>query len=278
MKIRFLGTGAAEGVPAMFCGCENCINIRKLGEAEFRTRSQVLIDDMLSIDFPPEAYSHSLKSGVSISKLKYLLVTHSHMDHFYAHDFILRGYKYARLDEDVLQIYGNAEVGKVFAECTAREMKVEVAPHVSFNVVKPYDKFTVGEYEVITIPANHGKTEDALLFYVFHGGKGYLHFYDTGRICDTAFDFLLKNNAKANVVAFDCTFGESIGGENSRHMGIEDCMLMKRRLQERGVTDKNTKFIITHFSHNCNPTRAHLSEIEKKYNVTAAYDGMVIEI
>lgn len=82
MKIRFLGTGAAEGVPAMFCGCENCINIRKLGEAEYRTRSQVLIDEILSIDFPPEAYSHSLKTGILLSKLKYLLVTHSHMDHF----------------------------------------------------------------------------------------------------------------------------------------------------------------------------------------------------
>lgn len=278
MKIRFLGTGAAEGVPAMFCGCENCINIRKLGEAEFRTRSQVLIDDVLSIDFPPEAYSHSLKSGVSLSKLKYILVTHSHMDHFYAHDFILRGYKYARLDEDLLKIYGNAEVGKVFAECTAREMKIEVAPHVSFNVVKPYYKFTVGDYEIITLPANHGKTEDALLFYVSHGGKGYLHFYDTGRICDTAFDFLSENKAKADVVAFDCTFGEAVGGENSRHMGIEDCMLMKRKLQERGITDENTKFIITHFSHNCNPTRAHLSEIENKFKVTAAYDGMEIEI
>lgn len=262
----------------MFCGCQNCINVRKLGEAEFRTRSQVLIDDVLSVDFPPEAYLHSLKSGVSLSGLKYVLVTHSHMDHFYAHDFILRGYKYARLDEDVLKIYGNPEVGKVFNECTAREMKPEVEPHVKFNAVKPYCKLNVGEYTVIAIPANHGKTEDALLYYVARGGTGYLHFYDTGKICDEAFEFLSRHKAKADVVAFDCTFGEVVGGEASRHMGIEDCMVMKRKLQDRGLIDGHTKLVITHFSHNCNPTRAHLSEIEKKYGVTAAYDGMVIEV
>ncbi len=278
MKIRFLGTGAAEGVPAMFCGCENCINIRKLGEAEYRTRSQVLIDEILSIDFPPEAYSHSLKNGILLSKLKYLLVTHSHMDHFYAHDFILRGYKYAMLDEDVLEIYGNAEVGKVFAECTAREMKPEVKPHVSMNVIKPYQVFTVGEYEITTIPANHGKTEDVLLYCVSHGGKSYLHFYDTGRVSDAALEFLAQSKARVNLVAFDCTFGNAVGGENSRHMGIEDCMIMKRKLLDRNIIDSSTKIVVTHFSHNCNPTRANLSEIERKYNVFAAYDGLEMEI
>lgn len=262
----------------MFCGCKNCINIRKLGEAEYRTRSQVLIDEVLSIDFPPEAYSHSLKNGVLLSKLKYLLATHSHMDHFYAHDFILRGYKYAMLDEDVLEIYGNAEVGKVFAECTAREMKPEVMLHILMNIIKPYQVFTVGEYEIITIPANHSKTEEALLYSVSRGGKSYLHFYDTGRVCDAALDFLAQSKVRGNLVAFDCTFGNAVGGENSRHMGIEDCMIMKRKLLDRNIIDSGTKIVITHFSHNCNPTRANLSEIERKYNVSAAYDGLEMEI
>ncbi|MDE7084923.1 MAG: hypothetical protein K2O81_06730, partial [Clostridia bacterium] len=89
MKITYLGTGAAEGVPAMFCSCPFCDKLRKSGDVrEFRTRSQVLIDGDLSIDFPPEAYVHSLSYGIDLSALKYILVTHSHMDHFYAHDFI----------------------------------------------------------------------------------------------------------------------------------------------------------------------------------------------
>ncbi len=278
MKIRFLGTGAAEGVPAMFCNCEYCNKIRSMGRGEYRTRSQVLIDGNLMIDFPPEAYAHSLEFGVKLSKIRYLLVTHSHMDHFYAHDFILRGYKYAGLDEDVLEIYGDPEIKKVFNECTAREMKPDVAPHLKLTVIQPFTELTVGCYRVIAVPANHNKDEDCLLFYVERCGKGYLHLYDTGRVSDEAIGFLAERGAKAQLVAFDCTFGERTGGENSRHMGIEDDMYVKRKLFERKIIDGGTKIVITHFSHNCNPTRARLRRLEEKYGVVAAYDGLEAEI
>ncbi|MDE7379844.1 MAG: hypothetical protein K2N14_02215 [Clostridia bacterium] len=144
MKIIYLGTGAAEGVPAMFCNCPFCTQVRKAGKTEYRTRSQVVIDGDLSVDFPPEAYSHSLDFNVNLSALKYLLVTHSHMDHFYAHDFILRGYKYATLPKDKLQIYGNAEVKKVFDECTRREMKQEVLDGIKFVQLSPFNEFKAG--------------------------------------------------------------------------------------------------------------------------------------
>lgn len=277
MKITYLGTGAAEGVPAMFCSCSVCRNVRRLGRSEFRTRTQILIDDDLSIDFPPEAYSHSLEYGVSLSRLKYLLVTHSHMDHFYAHDFILRGYKYAQMEEDVLEIYGNSEVNKVFAECTAREMKAEVAPHVRMHEIAPYMVFAVGDYKVIAISAQHSQAEQALLFYVEKGGKGYLHLHDTGMICDEALQFLAQNGAKAHVVSFDCTFVEGSYGAVARHMGIDDNMIIRKRLFELGVIDGGSKLVITHFSHNSNPTRTRLKEIENKYSVIAAYDGMTVE-
>lgn len=122
MKIQFLGTAAAEGVPAMFCNCDICKNIRALGAGEYRTRTQVFIDGELSVDFPPDAYAHMAAYGVDFSAIRYLLVTHSHMDHFYAHDFILRGYKYAaEMAAEELTIYGNREVCDVFRECTRRE-------------------------------------------------------------------------------------------------------------------------------------------------------------
>lgn len=139
MKVQYLGTGAAEGVPAVFCNCEYCRGLRvrmAAGRAgrEVRSRSQVILDGELSVDFPPDAYSHSLAHGVDLSALKYLLVTHSHMDHFYAHDFILRGYKYAHeMTEPLLTIFGNAEVCSVFREDTRREMKDSVAPNIDLT-------------------------------------------------------------------------------------------------------------------------------------------------
>lgn len=199
------------------------------------------------------------------------------MDHFYAHDFILRGYKYAQIS-GVLEIYGNSEVKAVYEECTAREMKPEVAPNIRLNEISAYTEFNVGEYKVITVPAQHSAVEEALLFYIERDGKGYLHLHDTGRISDSAFSFLKERGAKAHVVAFDCTFIERTGGEVSRHMGICDDMLMKQKLENIGITNAQTRYIITHFSHNSNPTRARLKQIEKEYGVTAAYDGMTVEI
>lgn len=278
MKITFLGTAASEGVPAMFCSCKYCQDIRKRGIKEFRTRTQVLINGEMSIDFPPEAYSHSLNFGINLSALKYLLVTHSHMDHFYAHDFVLRGYKYAALEEDLLTIFGNEEVAKVYNECTRRELKPEVAPHVNLNVIKPYQIFEAGDYRVIAIPAIHGTKEEALLYYVERDGKGYLHLYDTGDLSDEAIDFLANNNAKADAVAFDCTFLDAPYERGRRHMCIEGDMLLAQRLERAGVINKNTVKIITHFSHNANPIRERVEEVERQYGVIAAYDGLSIEI
>ena len=44
MKLKYLGTAAAEGIPAMFCECNNCKEARRRGGRDLRTRSQALID------------------------------------------------------------------------------------------------------------------------------------------------------------------------------------------------------------------------------------------
>lgn len=278
MKIQFLGTAAAEGVPSVFCECDNCKLIKSLGQNEYRTRAQVLIDDSLSIDFPPDAYYHLQKFGLDYSKLNYVLVTHSHMDHFYAHDFILRGYKFAQFSSPCLEIYGNDEVKKVFEECTARELKEEVKPNLYFGVLKPYEVFNLGKYKIIILPANHSKKEQALLFYIESEGKGYLHFYDSAQVDDEIFEFLKNNNAHVHLVCFDCTFVEKYGGKTARHMGIADNMLMKQKLKDYEIIGADTKIVISHFSHNSCPTKSKLKEIEKQYCVVAAYDGLTIEI
>ena len=278
MKISFLGTGAAEGVPAIFCNCTYCTAIRKAGRAQFHTRSQVLINDDLSVDFPPEAYAHSLDFGVDLSAVENILVTHSHMDHFYAHDFILRGYKYSATPQKTLGIYADAEVLSVFRECTRREMRDEVLKNITLKELKPFTAHKIGKYKVLALPAFHGTVEDALLYYIEEDGKGYLHLYDTGALSGPAVDFLKENGAHANLIAFDCTFLDAPPRQPTRHMCVEDNMAILRYLKHMGVADGETKSVITHFSHNSNPTAERLKAIESEYGVIAAYDGMVVEI
>lgn len=278
MKIRYLGTAAAEGVPAMFCNCNFCQMVRAMGPSEFRTRSQVLVDDVLSVDFPSEAFVHSLQSGVSFANLKYILFTHSHFDHCYAHDFVLHGYKYARSLEPLLSIYGNSEILKVFGECTAREMLPDVLSHIKLTQIEPYTAFYAGEYRVLTIKAKHCLNEVALLYYIEKGGKGYLHLYDTKRLEMEDFGFLKANGAHADVVSLDCTYLTNTERSNARHMGLDDDVYERDLLLSSGIADSQTKFVLTHFSHNGNPSRANVNALADKFGFIAAYDGMLLEI
>ncbi len=278
MEVFYLGTGAAEGIPAMFCSCDFCTKTRLKGRAGVRTRSQIVIDGDLSIDFPPEAYTHSLEFDIDLSSMKYVIFTHSHMDHCYAHDFILRGYKYAKLKEPQIKIYGNEEVLKVFAECTGREMKPEVFHGISLTKISAYQELFIGPYRILTIPARHDVYEESLLFYVEKEGKGYLHLYDTGPFDLHILNFLKEKGAKADLVSFDCTLVDKKAEPGARHMGIENDMEVRDYLLSLGVCTNGTKFVITHYSHNGSPTDEKIKSFEEKYDVISAYDGMKVEI
>lgn len=69
MKIRFLGTGAADwkGVPPTYPG--------------YRFFSSAIIDDVLLIDPGPDVFDSAEKYGISLGGIKYIINTHSHPDH-----------------------------------------------------------------------------------------------------------------------------------------------------------------------------------------------------
>ena len=283
MKLQFLGTGAAEGAPAIFCKCEVCQELRRRGEKEYHTRSQYVIDDELGIEFPPDAYYHALRFNVDLTRVKHLLITHSHMDHFYAHDFILRGYKYTSEPSLPLTIYGNAEVIKVFQECTKREMKDSVLPNYTLKQITAFQPFTVADkYTVTPLLAQHSKEEEALLYLIEKGDKAYLHLTDTGRLPQATLDYLeehfQKKGKMVDFVTFDCTFLRHTAGEASRHMGLEDNKAMQEEFLRRKIADGRTRYAITHYSHNSAPFLENLRQMGDEYGYIPAFDGLCVEI
>lgn len=278
MKLHYLGTGAAEGIPALFCNCEYCRSVKERGGREVRSRSQIIIDGDLSIDFPPDAFLHGVKAGVDLSAIKYLLVTHSHMDHFYAHDFILRGYKYGRnLTSPTLTIFGNAEVKEVFNECTRRELRADVKGGIEVVTVNSFEEFSFGTYVAVPLKASH-TSENPFVYLVQKNGKRYLHLTDTGRLPEEDYRYLSALGGYVDAITFDCTFLWEKSDAVRRHMGLDDVKEVRERLHSIGVADEKTKCILTHFSHNAEPTMGSLSRAEKEYGVQAAYDGMTLEV
>lgn len=284
MELHFLGTGAAEGAPAMYCDCETCRELRRRGEKEWHTRSQLVIDGAVGIDFPPDAYYHALRFNVDLAQLKYLLITHSHMDHFYAHDFILRGYKYASTLKTGLEIYGNAEVCAVYKECTRRELREEIAATIKMTEVYPFTPFSFGdrkEYEATPLLAQHSKTETAFVYLIEKENKTYLHLTDTGRLPTETLDFLQKylteKGKTLDFITFDCTFLFYTAGEISRHMGLGDNKAMQEEFLRRKIAGKHTMYAITHYSHNSSPLSETLKRAEEQFGYLPAFDGMTVE-
>lgn len=286
MKLQFIGTAAAEGVPAAYCKCEVCQTARTRGEKELRGRSQCLIDGCLGIDYPPDAYMQAERFQIDLTKVNHLLITHSHMDHFYAHDFILRGYKYTKTPLAPLHIYGNEEVKKVFDECTRRELRKEVKENIIVHTLRPFAAFTIenegGRYTITPLLAQHSVAEEALLYLIEKGEQSYLHLTDTGRLPLSTLTYLQSHFSgrknKLSLITFDCTFLFYEAGEVSRHMGLEDNKAMLSWLKENGVADEKTRCAITHFSHNSNPLQETLERANKQYGYFAAYDGATLTI
>lgn len=276
MQITYLGTGAAEGIPALFCNCEFCRYAR--ANKIVRSRSGVLLDGELAIDFSPDSFYHEAFLGADLSAIKYLLVTHSHMDHFYAHDFILRGYKYAeKLTAPVLELYGNQDVLDVFSECTRRELLPDVRNAIALKKASPFETVQFGDWQIFTLKARHSSPEP-LLYLVERGGKRYLHLTDTGLLPEEDYRFLARSCRGAiDLITFDCTFLWSPPSPNGRHMNLQENMQVLARLNELGLVHDRTKCVITHFSHNGNPTEEALKRAEETYGVIAASDGLTLD-
>lgn len=279
MKLTYLGTAAAEGFPAVFCNCDHCLRARKDLNRELRTRSQAIVDGDLLIDFPPESYLHAVKYELDFSAVKTLLVTHSHTDHFYAQELVNRGYRFAAdMKAEMLDIFGNKEVGAVFEEGTRREIRPSVAKGLRFHLVHPYADFQAGDYRVLSLPARHGNKEEALLFCISKGEKTILWLNDSGPLHEEIYPFLAEKGIRADLVSFDCTFADEAHPSSERHMNIFQNIDAREKMVRRGIVKSSAKYYITHFSHNGAPFRERMEQMAAKYGFIAAHDGCEAEL
>ena len=273
MKVTYLGTAAAEGMPAVFCNCEYCKEARKLGGKNIRTRSQAIINDDLLIDFPADSYSHFLSNNIDGDAIKYLFVTHSHMDHFYINDFAIRDGAYAHdMRVDRLAVY----CSKGAAEKLDKTDGVEKYT-IDYKALKPFEQVELKEYKVTALPAKH-YPGDGALFYIIQGEKTVLYAHDTGYFFEEVFDFIKEKNFVFDMISLDCTNVDIPISDEGHHMGIDNINRLVERLEKIGAINGETKKVVNHFSHNGAPLQHKLEERVKPFGYIVAYDGLSIEI
>ncbi len=277
MKLTYLGTAASEGWPAVFCNCEYCKKAKELGGKNLRTRSQTLINNDLLIDFPIDTYQHYLNGDFDLSAVKYCFFTHSHSDHCSPVDLLFRKEScYARdMAEKQINLYGNEAVLARLERLFPAFEEEEETEGVFCHLIQAYETVAVGDYRITPLPANHAKRENSFVFLIENAGKTLLYLHDTGLPKEEVYEYLIKHQIHADLVSYDCTYGvlKSGGG----HLGLDSVPVVKRRLEEIGVSHEKTISVINHFSHNGKLLHEEMSSAASEIGCLCAFDGMVVE-
>ncbi len=277
MKVTFLGTAAAEGVPAVFCNCETCKRAKSRGGNDIRTRSQILIDDDLLFDFPMDTYLHMLKYKLDLSKIKHVLITHAHMDHCYPQEFCMRGAPFAyALSSENIEVFCDDTVKDMFLSDTAREIRPEIAAAIKVTVMRPYAAEERDGTVIAAYPAAHTVGEQCLVYTVSRGGARVALLNDTGVLNKDVFAEMAKGG-RLDLAAFDCTYGAKRHGAG-RHMGLYDIVDQCALMKEVGLVDGGTRLIATHFSHNTDLDFDGMAKAAQPLGIDVAYDGMAVEL
>lgn len=275
MKIQYLGTAAAEGIPGMFCECEVCRYAREHGGKEIKTRSQALLDDKILLDFPADTYMHSINFGVQLSKIHTLVITHPHSDHLYERDFWCRsrGIAYGDAEQQPLHVYLTEAGLEQCKNCTEDSIDDE---RIKLHRVVPFEPFEAEGYKFTPLKADHSSAKDPVIYIIERNGKSMLYAHDTGYFLDETWEYLQGCGLTFSFVSLDCT-GALLADYRHGHMGLSVCVEVYDRLKSMGLCDENTTACVNHFSHNGGATHTKMCEEAAKHGFLTSYDGMTVE-
>ncbi len=273
MRIRLLGTAAAEGWPGLFCRCEACARARALGGRNLRSRSGATVDGGFQFDLGPDVYLHVLAGYTDLAAVEHLLVTHGHEDHLAPATLAMRREPFAHGLPAPLTIYGNHRVMERVRAAVADPS----ALGVRLETVRPFQSFTAGDATVIPLPADHDPNEACLLYLFGRGGRWLLYGHDSGWFPEPTWDYLAAwaaRHHRLDVALVDCTNGPAPGQRN--HMGLEAASRVRQRLIAIGAAGDETRVVVTHFSHNGGLLHEELVARAAPVGLEVAYDGLEI--
>ncbi len=268
MKIRLLGTGGADGIPA-FCSNSSVSDYaRKHGGKDVRTRAAALIDGELKIDFGPDTLAQIQRDNLDPRDWTATIFTHSDEDHLAVSEFQYFLYPFNSNEYLPFAIFGNAEI------CRLIRQRYPDWP-LEIHEISAFQPFDHAGYTITPILANHKEDEEAHNFVIEREGRKLIYATDTGWWCDATFKFLTGGKADALVV--ECTHGYNKNDYNG-HLDIGECVGMVQRLRELdGLTDE-AKVVTTHHSHQGGARHCDLARSLGRFAIEPGYDGMEFDV
>ena len=214
MKFTFLGTAAAEGFPAVFCDCPKCRRAAAAGGKNIRTRSQSCMDEKLLIDLPCDTYLHMLQNGLDLLKVRNILITHIHEDHFYPRElfYLNKGFSHPPADWPGITVWGSEDV-----RSEIEVLREHTHGMVRFQEIHAFTPVQIDKYTVTPLPAFHG-TKHPYIYMITNGEKTILYAHDTDIFLPEVWEYLEREKPYFHMVSMDCTEGAMDDLEYNCHM------------------------------------------------------------
>lgn len=245
VEVTLLGTGAADGWPNAFCGCTSCAVARDTGE--IRSQSSALVDDVLLLDCGPETLRQAVRAGRSLARVRSILVTHAHPDHFDPAVLLYRGW----VTDLPLEVVGPASVLDACEHW--------IAPgndRITLTAVKAGQQLQVGAHLVTVLAARHAQAGTAVLYVVERGGRRLLYATDTGPLEHRDLEPL--SGQRCDLVLLEETFGDR-PVPAADHLNLRTFADTAELLRQSGVVAGSTDLVAIHLGHH-NPPMPELAE------------------
>lgn len=278
MKLTFLGTAAAEGMPALWCECPVCAKAKKLGGKELRRRCSYLLDNDTLIDFGPDAFWQSIEFNIDLLKIDRVVFTHPHEDHLNPVEFVWRRSPWFSIVKKQLTVIGGRRVfGKLMAH-VADDLGETRWENLNIRPVEahPGEKLTDGTLELLPLRANHAPGQDPLVYVFTRGGKSVLVANDTGWLDDEMWKLL--EGVKLDAAVIESTGGPGHPDWRDGHMGGDTSIAFRKKLVDMGSLAADAPAIVNHFSHNCMANHNDLERFFNPHGIAVAYDGMILDL
>lgn len=241
MKLIFLGTGSPSSLS---------------------NHAALYINDDTLIDCGNGMYKVLLNNHIDISKIRYILITHLHMDHIFDIPLLLFGISNKNPKQKITFI-GNRylkrkihELMKVAHPNTYKEILNKL--NVSYLRCDNLHNFILdNKIRLSTFKVIHGDLKECY---------GYILNQDIAYTGDTTYNKNIKDIAKkVKYLITECTMTKG----TIHHMGVKN-------IQDLSNHNKHTQFIITHMGNN---SKKILSKtIFINHNVHIAKDGEIMNI
>ncbi len=262
MQVRLLGTGAADGWPNPFCGCASCQTQR--AHAAGRVSTSALVDGVLLLDLGPDTARQAERAGVRLDRVRHVLVTHGHPDHWAPASLLWRQWARAGVP---LTLVGPAPVVAEAAQWLGPSSAV------TLRALLPGDTLALDGYRVRALAADH--EVDCLLFDVTApDGARLLYATDTGVLPAPTLDAL--RGARLDLLLLEQTFGD-LTTHGTGHHDLPTFARTLAALRAGGALAEAAQVVAVHLGHH-NPPEPELQARLAALGAQPGHDGQVLDV